>query len=110
MASKRMLELKRIEPSMVPIVKIQVGQMFPVTARILADNIGLCEVVLTFDELVLEETTRNPNPRKLAGPDIDEQIGWQLRGKEAVSQTFVSLNATGNGIPQMSEFSVEVTQ
>ncbi len=79
MASKRMLELKRIEPPLVPIVKIQVGEMFPVTARILADNISSCEVVLRFDELVLEEITRNANPWKFDGPDIDEQVGWQLR-------------------------------
>ena len=60
-------------------MRISVGGTFRVAARVIADNIILCEVFL-------------------------------LRGKRASAETTIRLDANGNGLPQFSEFTVEVIQ
>lgn len=111
MASKRMVELKLTAPlSGIAKLRVRVGESFPVTASVLADHIGLCTVFLRFDDLALEEITRHPNPWTFLGPSVREQVQWELRGKKAMTETSVRVNAEGNGLPQLSEFAVEVTQ
>ncbi len=89
-------------------VRISVGESFPVAARVIADNIILCEVFLRFDELVLEETTGNSNPSTFVGPHVEREVLWELRGKRAAAETTIRLDASGDGLPQLSEFTVEV--
>lgn len=109
MDSKRIVELKRTAPPG-PQVQVRVGESFPVAASLLADNVSACTVSLRFDDLALEEITSNPNPWTFSGPDIQEEVQWELRGKTAVPETTVRINVRANGLPQLSEFAVEVTQ
>src|SRR5438132_7738598 len=111
MASKRLVELKRTAPLLgVGKVRVRVGEPFPVTANVLADNVDSCAVSLGFDDLALEEITRNPNPLMFLGPSVRDEVQWELRGKKAIRETSVRINAVGNGLPQLSEFAVEVTR
>src|SRR5438045_1832120 len=104
-SAKRVLELKLTEPQS---LRVHVGQAIPVSASVLADNILSCEVSLKFDELVIEEMSGRPNPRKFSGSSVADQVQWELRAKQPISTTFIEIEAWANGLFQMSQFALEV--
>ena len=91
-------------------MQITVGKSFPVAAILVAENVTLCEIALRFDDAVLQEITGNSNPSAFVGPNMEKQVAWELRAKRAIAETIVRLDAHGNGLPQLSEFAVEVLQ
>src|SRR5438046_27259 len=110
MASNKRIELTRIEPPRLVIkIRSQVAHSFPVVAKIVADNVASCEVFLRFDELVLEEITLHPNLWQFPGPYVEEEVQWELRCKQAATETPARIEARANGLFQLSVLEVEIT-
>lgn len=105
-----MLELKLIEPSPIQPVRIRMGEMIPVTATVLADNISSCEVLLRFDQDAFQEIGGSPNPWRFAGSTVAEHVRWKLQASRTAVRTFVTVEAQADGLFQKSEFAVEITR
>lgn len=90
-------------------VRVTIGDTFPVSAEITASNVNQCEVKLSFDASIFEETSGLPNPRKLVEPNERQEVGWWLQVHNKPSKTaFVTIEANANGLVQQAEFRVEV--
>ncbi len=105
-----MLELKLTAPMSIQPTRVNVGQRIPVRAKVLADNVDLCEVSLIIDEIVIEEVSGQPNPITFAGPTIAGQVQWELRAKGPTVRSFVAIEGRANGLMQRSEFALEVSE
>lgn len=90
-----------------PTDQLRVGEVFRISALVRAQNVSRVKVSINFEPEFVQ-LVDSPQEIELRASAYDETVEWLVRALSPTTCTSITLNAWGNGIPQVAECPVRI--